>query len=143
MKGIYNIVTVLAISLGIGIAPAAIADNISPQSTRQSEAVIEVDSTDFVALAEDALDVGDYQNAIFHANRAIDIEPALGNAYLIRGQAQAYQGERQAAISDLQQAAQVYRQNNNQMGYLLALQYLKDLNGPNSPQALTLPELTY
>ncbi|MCT7983414.1 hypothetical protein NG796_08915 [Laspinema sp. A4] len=143
MKGIYNIVTVLAISLGIGLAPPAIAENLSESSVAESQSVIEVDSYDFVVLAEDALDVGDYQNAIFHANRAIDIEPALGNAYLIRGQARAYQGEIQAAIADLEQAAQVYRQNNNQAGYLLALEYLKDLNAPTSPQALTLPELTY
>ncbi|MCT7974918.1 hypothetical protein [Laspinema olomoucense] len=141
MKGIYKIVTVLAISLGIGIAPAAIAENLSGPSHQESQSVIEVDSYDFVVLAEDALDVGDYQNAIFHANRAIDIEPALGNAYLIRGQARAYQGEIQAAIADLEQAAQVYRQNNNQLGYRLALEYLKDLNAPTSPQALTLPNL--
>ncbi|WP_254566776.1 hypothetical protein [Oscillatoria sp. HE19RPO] len=142
MKGIYNIVTVLAISLGLGIAPPAIAENLSEPSSRQSQSVIEVDSYDFVVLAEEALEVGDYHNAIFHANRALDIEPGLGNAYLIRGQAQAYQGEIQAAIADLQQAAQVYRQNQNQIGYLLAQQYLRDLNAPNSPQALTLPDLS-
>ncbi len=143
MKGIYSIVTVLAISLGIGIAPPAIADTVSDPSFQESQSVIEVDAYDFVVLAEEALDVGDYQNAIFHANRAIDIEPTSGNAYLIRGQARAYQGEIQTAIADLEQAAQVYRQNNNQLGYLLALEYLKDLNAPTSPQALTLPDLTY
>jgi tetratricopeptide (TPR) repeat protein len=142
MKGIYNIVTVLAMSLGMGIAPPAIAQNLSEPSFRESHRVIEVDSYDFVVLAEEALEVGDYQNAIFHANRALDIEPGLGNGYLIRGQAQAYQGEIQAAIADLEQAAQVYRQNNNQIGYLLAQQYLRDLNAPSSPQALTLPDLT-
>lgn len=142
MKGIYNIVTVLAISLGVGIAPAAIAENVSAPSVQESQSVIEVESYDFVVLAEDALDVGDYQNAIFHANRALDIEPGLGNAYMIRGQARAYQGEIQAAIADLEQAAQVYRQNNNQIGYLLAQEYLRDLSAPTSPQALTLPDLT-
>lgn len=142
MKGIYNIVTVLAISLGVGIAPPAIAESLSEPSVRESQTVIEVDSYDFVVLAEEALEVGDYQNAIFHANRALDIEPGLGNGYLIRGQARAYQGEIQAAIADLEQAAQVYRQNNNQIGYLLAQQYLRDLNEPSSPQALTLPDLT-
>lgn len=143
MKSIYNIVTVFAISLGIGIAPAAIAETLSPPSPRESQSVIEeVDSSDFLVMAEEALEVGDYQNAIFHANRVIDIEPGLGNPYLIRGQARAYQGETRAAIADLEKAAQMYRQNNNQIGYLLALTYLRDLNGPNSPQALTLPEFT-
>jgi tetratricopeptide (TPR) repeat protein len=142
MKRIYNIATSIAfaISLGIGIAPAAIADNLAPHSAGESQSVIEVDSYDFLVMAEEALEVGDYQNAIFHANRAMDLEPALGNPYLIRGQARAYQGDTQAAIADLEQAAQRYRQNNNQIGYLLALTYLRNLNKPNSPQALTLPE---
>lgn len=140
MNRIYKIIAIFGITVGLGsFAPTAVAE---PPRTVPSSQVETVVSEDFVKLASQAIEHQDYHNAVVHTNKAIDLNSQSATAYLLRGQARGYMGERQAAIADLRTAARLYQDNNNRVGYILALEYLEDLTGPNSPQAFgTLPLL--
>ncbi len=125
MNWIQKSIAVLGITAAIGSIAPAIALAQTPVVEPEATPMV-VDGADFVEMAREAFAAQDYQNTVFHANRALEINPELAQAYLIRGQAEAELGEREAAIADLQQAATLYKAQNNNAGYSLAMDSLLD-----------------
>ncbi|MDY6936153.1 MAG: hypothetical protein SWY16_00680 [Cyanobacteriota bacterium] len=121
MKLLHTTLGTLAlVALSNAIAPMnAIAQQATPSDT-----VTRVVSDDFVALASEAIADGDYHNAVYHANKALDIDTELAAAYLVRGQALIHLEERDAAIADLEKAANLYLSQNNLVGHQIALESL-------------------
>lgn len=75
-----------------------------------------------VTLTGDDLLVG-----IADYNQAIKIKSDYANAYNNRGNAKKNLGDKQGAINDYNQAAQLYSQQDNMEWYLKALDLIKNL----------------
>ncbi|WP_071879876.1 tetratricopeptide repeat protein [Microcystis aeruginosa] len=60
-------------------------------------------------------------------NQAINIKPDYAYAYNNRGSAKYELGDKQGAIADYNQAAQLYSQQGNMEGYRKALDRIKNL----------------
>ncbi|NJO62094.1 MAG: serine protease [Richelia sp. RM2_1_2] len=68
-----------------------------------------------------------WELALADFNKAIDINPTFANAYNNRGVLYLEKGEKQKAIPDLQQAAQLFQAQGNTAGYDQAMNLLKSL----------------
>lgn len=128
MNWIRKSIAILGIAAAaFSIAPVtALAQGTQRQPVQvQVQVQVEtVEADEFVKLARNAFAVKDYQNAIFQANRALDLEPELAEGYLLRGQAKTKLGQRQPAVKDLQQAAVLYWQQKDKAGYNAAVKSL-------------------
>jgi len=97
-------------------------------NTEEQPAEIEiVEASDFLDLANLALQTKDYQNAIYQANKALQLEPDLPQVYLILARAKEQLGQLEGAIEDLHTAAQLYEAQNNERGEAIARQMMLDL----------------
>ena len=102
------------------IAPLpAFAQQVTP-----SETSVRVEADDFLTLATTAMNDGDYHNAVYHANKALELDASLADAYLLRGRAFSQLGDREAAIADLEKAADLYLVQNNRLQYQVTLDTL-------------------
>lgn len=124
MKSLYKTLGIVGISLAITVAAPVIT---LAQEARPTASTPTVADRDFVMLAANAIAVEDYQNAIHHANQAIDLNPNQAEAYFLRGQARLKLGDREAAIADLKQAASQFLQDNNVVGYRSTINLLSDV----------------
>ncbi|MBE9041561.1 hypothetical protein IQ235_12300 [Oscillatoriales cyanobacterium LEGE 11467] len=112
--------TVALIALFNAIVPSpAFGQQVTPSDTS-----VRVVGDDFVVLATAAMADGDYHNAAYHANKALEIDETLADAYFLRGQAFSYLGERDAAIADLERAADLYLAQDDRVGYQAAVDTL-------------------
>lgn len=125
MNWIQKTIAIVGITAVVGSIAPAIAIAQTPVAQPDATQTI-VEGADLLELAREAFAVQDYQNAVFHSNRALELNPGLAQAYLVRGQAEAELGDRDAAIADIQQAAALYREQNNTTGYSLAMDSLLD-----------------
>ncbi|MBW4492936.1 MAG: hypothetical protein KME26_07585 [Oscillatoria princeps RMCB-10] len=128
MNWIRRTIAILGIAAAaLSVAPVtafAQTTQKQPVPVRVEVEVETVEANDFVKLARNAFAVKDYQNAVFQANRALDLDPELAEGYLLRGQARTQLGQRQPAVKDLQQAAVLYWQQKDRAGYNAAVQCL-------------------
>ena len=124
MKAFYKTLGFLSIALTVALAAPTVSLAEEPLSS-PSDSIIVAD--DFVDLAANAMEVKDYRNALYQANKAIDLNPNQPEAYFLRGQAKLQLGEREGAIADLEQAASQYLQQNNRVGYQAAQNILSDV----------------
>lgn len=81
----------------------------------------------FLDLANLALNTRDYQNAIYHANKALQLEPDLPQVYLLLARAKEQLGQLEGALEDLYTAAQLYDAQNNEQGEAIARQMMLDI----------------
>lgn len=70
---------------------------------------------------------GDYQGAVAAYDRALQINPNLGGAYLSRGMTRAQGGDKPGAIADFQKAADLFQKQGDKDSYERALNLLKKL----------------
>lgn len=128
MNWIRRTIAILGIAAAaLSVAPVtALAQTThkQPVPVRVEVEIETVEADNFVSLARNAFAVKDYQNAVFQANRALDLDPELAEGYLLRGQARTQLGQRQPAVKDLQQAAVLYWQQKDRAGYNAAIQSL-------------------
>lgn len=82
-----------------------------------------------LATAENLYDLGlieaergNYRGAIDYYNRVLRLKPDSANAYLARGIAQFWLGDRATALADTQYAEQLYQQQGNEPGLQAATQ---------------------
>ena len=102
------------------IAPrGAIAQQVTPSQTSVS-----IVADDFLTLATTAMNDGDYHNAVYHANKALELDASLAEVYLLRGQAFSQLGDRDAAIADLEKAADLFLVQNDRLRYQVTLDTL-------------------
>ena len=84
-------------------------------------------------------DLGKYRGAVADYTRAIALNPDLAEAYGSRGSLRAQLGEKKAGLQDLKQAASIFSQQNNPMGYqqtLILIQQIQQLPNPNVTRGL-------
>ncbi|MDF0555293.1 hypothetical protein [Kamptonema sp. UHCC 0994] len=124
MKAFYKTLGFLSIALTVALAAPTVT-LAEERLSLPSDSIIVAD--DFVALAANAMEVKDYRNALYQANKAIDLNPNQAEAYFIRGQAKLQLGQREGAIADLKQAASQYLKQNNRDGYQAAQKVLSDV----------------
>ncbi|HLO50040.1 MAG TPA: hypothetical protein VK211_16605 [Kamptonema sp.] len=124
MKAIYKSLGFLGIALSVALAAPIVTLAEEPLSIPSNPTIV---ADDFVALAANAIEVKDYRNAIYQANKAIDLNPNQAEAYFLRGQAKLELGEREGAIADLEQAATQYLKQNNTSGYQATQQILSNV----------------
>lgn len=82
-------------------------------------------------------ELGDYKGALRELSEAIKLDPfPSASDYITRGFAYFKLGNRQAAIADLQRAAQIYYRKGEQNSYLETLEHIKKLRagGKNYPR---------
>jgi Flp pilus assembly protein TadD len=97
-------------------------------NTEEQPAEIEIiEASDFLDLANLALQTKDYQNAIYQANKALQLEPDLPQVYLILARAKEQLGQLEGAMEDLYTAAQLYDAQNNERGEAIARQMMLDI----------------
>ena len=124
MKAFYKTLGFLSIALTVALAAPTVTLAEEPLSLPSDSMIV---ADDFVALAANAMEVKDYRNALYQANKAIDLNPNQAEAYFLRGQAKLQLGQREGAIVDLQQAASQYLKQNNRDGYQAAQKVLSDV----------------
>lgn len=118
MKSLHKTLGLLGIALTVGLAAPTVS---FAQEVQQESTAPIVIADNFVIKAADAMAAKDYQNAVYHANKALDLDPNQAEALFLRGQARLQLGREEEAIKDLQQAAELFLQNNNQVGYQTAV----------------------
>lgn len=101
---------------------------LAQTNTEERPAEIEiVEVSDFLDLANLALQTKDYQNAIYQANKALQLEPDLPQVYLLLARAKEQLGQLEGAMEDLYTAAQLYEAQNNEQGEAIARQMMLDI----------------
>lgn len=122
---IYQRIAVISLItfIGCGIPVKTFAQNTPVRS--QPAQIME--GSDFIDLAKSALSAQDYQNTIFHADKAIDINPDLAEAYLIRAQAEEKLGQMSAAMNDLNKAVSLFQEQSNSAGASAARELMREI----------------
>lgn len=103
---------------------SASPESINVKTQKQPDEIETVEAGDFVELAELALGDRDYYNAIYHADKALDLNSNLPEMYVLRGRARKMLGQFQGAIEDLQEAALLYEEQNDREGEAIARELL-------------------
>lgn len=108
-----------SLSLGARSALGSSQTQFNPPSYEQNPIPSDLDTAeDWETVGRDAAAVGDYHNAVFAFNKAIDL--ALGNdpeLFELRGWTQYLQQDYDAAIADLAAAVELYRQRERHEDY--------------------------
>ena len=127
MNMAYKKLAALGLVTAVGLFVPSMPGLAQINTESQGAEVETLDASYFLDLANVALSERDYQNAIYHANKALQLEPDLAKVYLLRARAQEELGQFQAAIEDLYAAAKLYEEENNQEGEAIARQMLLDI----------------
>lgn len=127
MNMAYKKLAALGLVTAVGLFVPSMPGLAQINTESQRAEVKTIDASYFLDLANAALSARDYQNAIFHANKAVQLEPDLPQIYLIRARAQEELGQYQGAIEDLYAAAQLYEEENNLEGEAIARQMILDI----------------
>ncbi|MDY6805676.1 MAG: tetratricopeptide repeat protein [Cyanobacteriota bacterium] len=127
MNTAYKKLAALGLVTAVGLFVPSMPGLAQINTESQRAEVKTLDASYFLDLANVALSDRDYQNAIYHANKALQLEPDLAKVYLLRARAQEKLGQFQAAIEDLYAAAQLYEEENNQEGEAIARQMILDI----------------
>jgi tetratricopeptide (TPR) repeat protein len=126
-----NIITeklaILGLVTAVGLFVPSMPGLTQINTERQPTEIEIVEASDFAELANLALSDRDYHNAIYHANKALQLEPDLPQAYLLRARAEKQLGQLREAMEDLYRAAQLYEENNNEEGEAIARQMMLDI----------------
>ncbi len=127
MKLVSEKLAVLGLVTAVGLFVPSMPGLAQINTERQPAEIETVEASDFAELANFAFREGDYQNAIYHANKALQLEPDLPQVYLIRARAKEQLGQLREAMEDLDLAAQLYQENNNEEGEAIARQMMLDI----------------
>ena len=127
MNRIAKKLAILGLVTAAGLFAPSMPGLAQTNTERQPAEVETLEASYFVDLASLALNDRDYQNAVYHANKAVQLEPNLPQVYILRARAQRQLGQLQAAIEDLYLAAKLYEGQNNEEGVAIALQMIRDI----------------
>jgi len=126
-----NIITeklaILGLVTAVGLFVPSMPGLTQTNTERQPAEAEIVEASDFAELANLAFSDGDYHNTIYHANKALQLEPDLPQVYLLRARAEKQLGQLREAMEDLYRAAQLYEENNNEEGEAIARQMMLDI----------------
>ena len=126
-----NIITeklaILGLVTAVGLFVPSMPGLAQINTERQPAEIETVEASDFVELANLALSDRDYHNTIYHANKALQLQPDLPQVYLLRARAAKELGQLGEAMEDLYRAAQLYEENNNEEGEAIARQMILDI----------------
>jgi tetratricopeptide (TPR) repeat protein len=118
---------ILGLATAVGLLVPSMPGLAQINTERQPAEIETVEASDFAELANLALSDRDYHNAIYHANKALQLQPDLPQVYLIRARAEKQLGRLGEAMEDLYRAAQLYQENNNEKGEAIARQMILDI----------------
>lgn len=122
---IYQRIAVISLITFIGCSiPTKTFAQTAPVPSQPMQVM---EGSDFMDLAKSAFSAQDYQNTIFHADKAIDINPDLAEAYLIRAQAEEKLGQMSAAMNDLNKAVSLYQEQSNSAGASAARELMREI----------------
>lgn len=122
---IYQRIAVISLITFIGCSiPTKTFAQTAPVPSQPMQVI---EGSDFMDLAKSAFSAQDYQNTIFHADKAIDINPDLAEAYLIRAQAEDKLGQMSAAMNDLNKAVSLYQEQSNSAGASAARELMREM----------------
>lgn len=122
---IYQRIAVISLITFIGCSiPTKTFAQTAPVPSQPMQVM---EGSDFMDLAKSAFLAQDYQNTIFHADKAIDINPDLAEAYLIRAQAEEKLGQMSAAMNDLNKAVSLYQEQSNSAGASAARELMREI----------------
>ncbi|NEP41553.1 MAG: hypothetical protein F6K35_20910 [Okeania sp. SIO2H7] len=127
MKRVAEKLAVLGLVTAVGLLAPSMPGLAQINTEKEPTEVETVEASYFVDLASLAFSDRDYQNAIYHANKALQLEPDLAEVYVLRARAQEQLGQLQAAMEDLHRAAQLYDRQNNERGEAIARQMMLDI----------------
>lgn len=127
MNMVSEKLAILGLVTAVGLFVPSMPGLAQINTERQPAEIETVEASDFVELANLALSDRDYHNAIYHADKALQLEPDLPQVYLIRGRAKEQLGQLREAMEDLYRAAQLYQEDNNEEGEAIARQMILDI----------------
>ena len=76
------------------------------------------------------ISIDDYRNGLADLDRAIAADPQSANIYTLRGVSKFRSGQKQAAITDVEKAAELARQANNTKSYQIIKSILERIKAP-------------
>jgi Tfp pilus assembly protein PilF len=122
---IYQRIAVISLITFIGCSiPTKTFAQTAPVPSQPMQVM---EGNDFMDLAKSAFSAQDYQNTIFHADKAIDINPDLADAYLLRAQAEEKLGQMSAAMNDLNKAVSLFQEQSNSAGASAARELMREI----------------
>jgi uncharacterized protein YjbI with pentapeptide repeats len=115
--------------------------NLKDASVTNTNMLGAVGLPSYIGTAEDFYRLGmaeaerdNFNRAIELFDQAIAIKPDLANAYLGRGVVHFQMGDRARAIADSQRAGTLYTAQNNQEGYKLSQEVIRNFDGNQKPK---------
>lgn len=127
MNVVSEKLAVLGLVTAVGLFVPSMPGLAQINTERQPAEIKTVEASDFAELANFSLSDRDYHNAIYHANKALQLEADLPQVYLIRGRAKQELGQLREAMEDLYRAVQLYQEENNEEGEAIARQTILDI----------------